>query len=195
MRPNTVAEFAAESRPSASQARLFLQELGLCPLEARDMPDAHALAARLIGPGIASAATLSAVHERTGGDAVFVLWEQGEITGVVAYAPLNRDGLDALVRDDFDGVSPDLAHVAGEGERPRAAYGWGMAGSTPAGRKAVVQAGIALYERVLPDTPWFSRAATPDGRRVVLGKFGFSPAPWSGSGLMVRWPSSPERAA
>jgi hypothetical protein len=159
------------------------------------MPEARALAARLISPGVASACTLEAVHRHAGGAAVFVFREPDLLTGVVAFAPLTRAGLEALLAERFDAVAPDLSHIAAPGEPVAAGYGWGMAGVTAPARKAVVAAAIALYEQVLPDAPWFTRAATADGRRVVLGKFGYEPLRASASGLLVRWPGLRERAA
>jgi hypothetical protein len=121
--------------------------------------------------------------------------EDGALTGVMGYAPLSSAGLDAVWSETFDGARPDLSHIAGGVQRPAAGYGWGMAGRTPAARRAVVAGAVALYERILPEVPWFTRAVTPDGRRVILGKFGYVGAPGCGSGLLVRWPKLREQAA
>ena len=195
MRQNILPQSRLDDWPPPLRARIVLQELGLTPAETDDLPRARALAAQLIGPDIASADSLAAVHRRSGGVAVFVFREEVGVTGVMAWAPLSRLGFGALVGERFNGLDPDPLHIAAADEHPAAAYGWGMAGATSDARRAVVAGSIALYERILTDVPWFSRAATPDGRRVILGKFGFSPAPASTNGLLVRWPLPQERAA
>jgi hypothetical protein len=195
MRHNILLEPVPRTWSPEAAKRLFLRQLDLSPATPNDILSARNLAARLISPDVASAATLQAVHRHAGDGAVFVFREPEGLTGVVGFAPLTPAGLEALLAERFDATAPDLAHVAAPGEQTAAGYGWGMAGSTPAARKAVVGAAIALYEQILPDLPWFTRAATPDGRRVVLGKFGYEPLLSSGSGLLARWPRLEERAA
>ncbi len=162
---------------------------------AADMPEARALAAELIGPCIATVAVFDAVQLRTGGAAVFVQHEAGQVSGVLGVVPLTPAGLGAVLAETFNARAPDLRHVCGPHDRPAAAYGWGIAGSTKSARKAVVGGTIALHEDAFPDIPLFSRAATPEGERVILGAFGFSRMAGSTTGLMTRAPLLQEHAA
>lgn len=171
-----------------------LQPFGLRPARPDAIQSARDWTAKLIGPSIAPPQALGAVHQLMGEAAVFVRSEAAELVGVLGWIALSQSGLQALVAGRFCAQDPDPDHVCRPGQSPSACYGWGIAGSTPEGAKAVVCATQVLYLDVYPGLPWFTRAATEDGRRVILGRFGYQPAPVADGGLLWR-PAERERAA
>ncbi len=171
-----------------------LEALGVHPATLQDIAEARAFAAGLIGPGVCDAPTLAAIHRHAGGAAVFIHREAGAITGVLGWIPLSAAGLAAVLAGRFEGARPDLGLVAAADELPAAAYGWGIAASTRVASRAIVGSTIALIEDVLPDVPWFTRPATADGLRVIVGRFGYAPAPAATGGLYWRLPRREQAA-
>ena len=160
MRHNILHDVRADEWSLGRHTCRFLQQLGLDPAGSCEMLEARALAADLISPDIATAATFVSIQQHTGGAALHLFREDGQITGVLGFAPLSQKGFRALIAETFDAVDPPPEHLAGAGDYPAACYGWGIAGSSPAARKALVAATIALYAEIFPDIPWFSRGAT-----------------------------------
>ena len=160
-----------------------LARLGLRPAIPRDLEAGRDLAVRLIGPQITSLQRLRAVQRRSGIGA-FVIGEPDTLEGIFVFLLLNPAGRAALCGDDFDGLSPDLALLAAPSEAPSAYYGWGFAATTPRARAAVVAGADVLRRRVLCDIPFFCRAVTPAGHRVVTSKLGYRDLPGSNTGLL-----------
>lgn len=137
-----------------------------------DIRAGRAIAATLISDGIASADTFIAMQRYTGAS-VFVLREAGVVTGMLGLFSLRAAGLRAIEEGTFDAIDPDWGMVAVAGEEPAATYGWGFAASTEAGGRAAVKASVALHRQLLWGVPTFTRTATPDGVRVILGSMGY----------------------
>lgn len=133
-------------------------------------------AARLIDPGVASTAVFEAVQDRTRAS-VFVHLENGTVTGALALFFFRAEGLAGLLGGVFNPAEPDLSGICAPGDTAHAAYGWGFAATTPAGGRAAVQASIALRDELFAAIPSFTRPATPDGERVLLGSIGYRPYP------------------
>jgi hypothetical protein len=49
---------------------------------------------------------------------------------------------------------------------------------------------MALADRASLNVPFFCRAATPAGAKVILGKMGYAPFEGSVTGLLVRYPET-----
>lgn len=145
---------------------------GMALADEAEMAAGREIAARLIGEGIASAETFSAMQRLTG-SSVFVYREEGRVTGLLGLFLLRASGLAAIQNGTFDAVNPDLAMVAPPGERPHACYGWGFAASTERGGSAAVRAAVAMQQRLFWAIPTFTRTATADGVRVILGPMGY----------------------
>jgi hypothetical protein len=80
------------------------------------------------------------------------------------------------------------------GEPLAGAYGWGMAAHTRPGARAVVM-GTELMHKLWPELPFFTRAATPDGERLITGKWGFVHHPAADDDLLVLLPRTLSEAA
>jgi hypothetical protein len=161
---------------------------------AADMVEARKFAANLIGPDIVSAATLQMVHERSGAG-LFLAREEGALTGVLAFVLLNDVGFRAVREDVFDAVSPLPAHVAGRGQAPVAVYGWGIAATGKPSAIRLVEGAKAMARNAVAHLPYFGRAATDAGVRLMRERLGFQDWPGSTSGLLWRPPILRRQAA
>jgi hypothetical protein len=156
-----------------------------------DIRAGRAIAARLISDGIASAETFIAMQKLTGAS-VFVLREDGAVTGMLGFFILRAAGLKAIEGGTFDAIDPDWDMVALAGETPAAVYGWGFAATTERGGRAAVKASVDLHRRLFWGMPTFTRTATPDGVRVILGSMGYR-IYREDDPTLVWIPASPER--
>jgi len=89
-----------------------------------------------------------------------------EPEGLVALLMLNRDGLRALARGDFNGADPDTALLARQHERPAAIYTWAI--HAP----GLLIGGVPLvFEKVSAPlyrhADHYARAATEGGMRIL----------------------------
>ncbi|HYD89281.1 MAG TPA: hypothetical protein VEA80_17515 [Vitreimonas sp.] len=141
-------------------------EFSLMPLDQAGIAEARALAAALIGQGIAETADFVAV-QRVFPASVFGIRENGRLTGVLAAFPLNRMGLKTVEQDCFDAVRLDSRLVAAAGEDPAAYYGWGFAATSKDGARAVMKTCVAIHRNLYFATPTFARAVTSDGVRAL----------------------------
>lgn len=161
-----------------------LASLGLHPASPDDIEVARGLAAELIGPYVAAAATFDWVHRKTRAS-LFVYRQNGDITGTLGIVPLKPQGLDAVLRDTFDARNPARETVCRPGDPFAALYGWGFAASTRKAAAAVVIGSMRLRETVFAPIPCFTRAATPAGERIIRTKMGYQPYRGSRSGLLI----------
>ena len=169
--------------PTVASIRAAFTGLEILPAEPRELVEAHAFAARLIGGKIASAHALGRVHVRTG-SGLFVYRENGELTGVVALVLLSERGLKAVCADDFDALEPAVGHVARRDHEPAGVYAWGIAASNhPAAKRMMDALGIMVRDSI-PHLAFFGRVATEAGRRLVVERIGFKPVPGSTSDLL-----------
>ncbi len=142
----------------------------------------YALALRLIGPPLADLSTVHAAQARTRSTS-FSFVQDGELTGLFVFLLANDWGLEALMSDAFDPLSPDMELLAAPDQRPAAYYGWALAGTTPEARLTVISAANHLRHHTLRYAPCFCHVATEAGRRAVTGKLGYSLVTGSISGL------------
>lgn len=160
------------------------REFGFELLTGPAIAEARALAASLLGEGIASVDCYRMVQEIVG-TGVFGLRESGgPLVGLSASFPLSQAGLDAIRSNTFDGVDLDCATLSRPGQTPAAYYGWGFAGATRAAASTVLRLSRAIHRRLFWGTPTYTRAVTAEGMRACLG-IGFSPAP--GDDLTLLW--------
>lgn len=165
------------------------------PAEPARIAEARAFAAQLIGAGIVTASDLERVHALSGGAALYTTEEDGQLSGVLAFVLLNAQGLAAVHAGDFDALSPDEGHVAGPGQTPRAFYGWGVAATTKASARRVVDAARAVMAGAVGHLPKFARPTTEAGHRLMRERLGFVDLPGCGSGLVWKAPVSEGLAA
>lgn len=147
------------------------------------------MTARRIGPDIAPGDVIRSVAERCR-CALFVHEAAGIVDGVLAIIPVSRAGLAALRADRFDGTAPPLDGVTRPGEPLAAIYGWGFVGVSLRATAAVVSAMHRLRIETYPSLPFFGRAATDAGRKVMEGRLGYRLAPGSTTGLYQNLPPS-----
>lgn len=170
-----------------------LSSLGVKLSNEAECEAAQAIAAELISPNVAAASTLKRVQARTRG-AVFSFSEDETVTGVLAIVPLSPAGLAAVEDRSFDPLDPADDHLALPGQPLAGAYGWGMAARTRPAARAVVIATEAMH-KLWPELPFFTRAATPDGERLITGKWGFVHHPRADDDLLVLLPRTLQEAA
>jgi len=137
-------------------------EAGLEPATSADIDEAYALVQRLIGPPLASSEVMRSVQEHTRAS-IFLVREDGRITGVLGELALSSAGLAALEAGAFDGTAPELAHLARPGAPVAAYYCWGLAAETRRASIAGVKGVVAARDTVYANLPFFARAAEPKG--------------------------------
>ncbi|MEO6341406.1 MAG: hypothetical protein ABIO39_15290 [Caulobacteraceae bacterium] len=139
--------------------------------------------AALIGEWIASVETIVAVS-RHNPQCLLVYREDGRVTGVVSFLLLRPAGLLSIATDTFDGVAPDIDMLTSPEETPLAGYGWALAAKTRKAAAAVLAGLGRVRTDLYPGIPFFARAATNDGRRVLCGRLRYLPFPRSNTGLL-----------
>jgi hypothetical protein len=160
-----------------------LAELGLDYGTVEELPVARAMMAKLMGDWIANLDTIGAVYRRNPASMI-VYRENGQCTGILSYLVLRPAGLLSIATDKFNGVNPDLDFIAGPDEAPLAGYGWALAATTRKAAAAVL-VGLDKVRRDLhPNIPFFARAATADGKRVLCGRLRYIPFPRSETGML-----------
>lgn len=162
--------------------RQAVEPLGVVDAEPGDLAQVRTLAAELISPSVTSLATIQAVHERTA-YGIYVVREEGAVAGWLALLMLNDAGLAAVEDDSFDPVSPDLGCLTSPLETPVAVYSWGIATASRQAAKSLIEACWVVREQ-LPDIPFFVRASTDAGRRMLTEKLYFVGYPGTASGLL-----------
>ncbi|HKT54268.1 MAG TPA: hypothetical protein VJP88_07435 [Caulobacteraceae bacterium] len=155
----------------------------VAPARPHEVAEARGFAARLIGGEIVSAETLSRVHRRTG-VSLFLARDQGELTGVLAFLPLNARGRQALWSDTFSAIEPCAAHIATQGETPAAIYNWGIAASRHRAVKRLIDGYELMRREVVPGAAFFGRPVTEAGRRLMIDRLKFKSVPRSRTGLV-----------
>jgi hypothetical protein len=166
-----------------------LESFGVFPARSDEFTRGRAIAAELISPDVASEETFAAVHNRNGAG-VFVYRQDGLAQGFLGVILLRASGLAKIEADVFNAVAPDLDDVCETGEEPAAVYGWGFAATTARAAGAMVLGLMALRDKAGLNVPFFCRAATPAGAKVLLGKMGYAPLKNSVTGLLVRYPEN-----
>jgi hypothetical protein len=162
--------------------RQAVEPLGVVDAGPGDLGQVRTLAATLISPSVASLATIRAVHARTG-YGIYVVREEGAVAGWLALVMLNEQGLAAVRDDSFDPIDPDLGCLASPLEAPVAVYSWGIATASRPAAKSLIEACWVVRER-LPDIPFFVRASTEAGHRLLTEKLCFVGYPGTTSGLL-----------
>lgn len=171
----------ADEPRTARAVRERLAGIGMAPVGADELGAVRDLAAHLISPNIAGEAALRRVHRRTG-YGFYVAREAGVLSAVMALVLLNAAGLAAVRAETFDPLLPDPAHAVLPHEAPQGVYGWGVAAATRASAAVLVASCWAVLD-VIP-RPFFVRAATGAGRRMLTEKMSFVAYPGSTTGLM-----------
>jgi hypothetical protein len=179
-----------EMTPAAPALRLYkandfirlLAPIDLHPADPAECAAGRALAADKISPHVASAETFVRAQTRTGA-AVFVQTSHGEVTGVTGMLALNADGLREIVEHRFTSKDPPDELLCTSGENVAAMYAWGFASSTRKAAAAVVMMTMVLRDNY-PEIPFFTRAVTPAGVKVICGRMGYSPYPGAPDDLL-----------
>lgn len=166
-----------------------LAPLGLRLATPQDIAEGHAMAVALLGPGVASVETLERVQALTGCAAFAMRSHEGALIGALSVIPLGAGARASLAAGRFDGLEPPDAMVARPGEPAIAFYGWGMAGLTARARAAVVAGAMRLQREVYAPLPFYARAASSEGEKVLHDRMGARPLPGS-DGLVFAPPWS-----
>lgn len=178
------------NHPAARSANLCarlahdLAPFDVRPAAPEEVPAARAFAAQLIGEGIVTAEDLDRVHRLSGGAALYITEEAGQLTGVLAFVLLNAAGLQAVREGGFDALSPAEGHVAGPREAACAFYGWGVAATTKPSARRVIDGAKAIMAGAVGHLPKFARPTTEAGHRLMRERLGFVDLPGCDSGLV-----------
>jgi predicted GNAT family N-acyltransferase len=116
--------------------------------------------------------------------------DQDQCKGLFAYLPLNSDGVNALIKGELNGLSPNPQHIARAGERPEAIYLW-LVHLPGALGQAIAVVARAFDDLVVDACPVFSRAVSKHAARLNRS-MGFLDAtqfyPGCSEGLLVVFP-------
>lgn len=168
--------------------------LGFAPPAAGEIPEARAMAAKLMDHDVASLETFEAVLAFQPAS-ILVLREEGEIRGVVATLLMREAARPVVVAGAFDGMDFDLALLSRPDDTAACYYAWGIAGSTKTASSAVMALCRALRYDALADINAYAYAATAVGRHVGTTYLGFQPIRRPDDNLLCSPAVLKERAA
>ncbi len=135
-------------------------------IHAHEIPLVRALAADLLGLEPAPLSVMARV-ERWTHLTFFVRITDRKITGFLAVIPLTRSGHQALLTGKLTGCDIEKAWVAAPGQPFEAGLLWGMGGGTARDQTSILLALMAIWKKLYPSMPTYSRAATPLGLRLM----------------------------
>jgi hypothetical protein len=141
------------------------------------LPQARQLAADRIGGEVASLECLRKLQTLTG-SAILVFVEGSEVTGALGVLQLTPAGHAALLGGALDLAGTQGGHVARPGKAATALYAMGIASATPNAARAVVT-GVADLRAAFAHLPFYARAVTAAGRRVLRERMDCVPIPGS----------------
>jgi hypothetical protein len=172
----------------SARLRRDLAPFQVRPAEAGEVAAARDLAAQLIGEGIVTTDELDRVQYLTGRTSLFVAEEDDALCGVLAFVLLGAEGLRAVRGGTFDACAPSALHLACPGEDIHAFYGWGVAATTKASARRVVDGARAVMGGAVGPLPKFARPTTEAGHRLMRERLGFVDLPGSLRGLVWQPP-------
>lgn len=150
-----------------NQVDRILKEYGFArPVDIGEFQIGRHLAAKLIGPDLATTTVFQDIQEYSGAG-MLLFREKGEITGVAGLLMLSEFGRKAILSGSFNGKRPDLRHIAPNGRNVAATYAWLGAAATHASRVAVVTISVGLKKYIFGELPSFANAVTPEGAAAV----------------------------
>ncbi|CAN5492482.1 hypothetical protein BH10PSE5_BH10PSE5_00180 [soil metagenome] len=161
-----------------------LARLGFTLATPSEIEAGRDIAARTVGPAVATAETLQGVQDRTACSSFAYRGADGGLAGVLCVIPLTPAAAPVLKAGMFDGIEPPPSMVARPCDRVIALYGWGIAGVTWRGRAEVIAAALAIHSEIYDTVNLYGRAATPGGERTLLRRMGARAVPGPG-GLVV----------
>lgn len=173
-----IAEFARFADPTGKCAdpRMINAVAAYCGVTLAsdaEIEEGQRLAASRI-EGAVAADMMKAVQAITH-SSIFIVREQGRVTGLTAFFPVRSEGMRAFAEGRFDTVSINLDYVCRPRETPAGAYGWGFVGSNDRAAGRAVKAVLAVRETLWWALEAYTKAATDDGVRVIVGSLGFKP--------------------
>ncbi len=143
---------------------------GLRVARTNELPEVRKLATDLISPRVMPMSGLRMVLRKTRSGVLVFEEAHGAITGMLAIAGLTDKGHEALLTGSFNPLAPSARHYAGPGNQVSAVYALGIAARSHEAARATVTAVMHLRETVMAELPFFARAATDAGRRVLIDR-------------------------
>lgn len=181
--PKPVFRFVNAERYTARMLNAAAS-LGFAPAEARDLPQARVVAAKLMDHQVASEATLLSILAVQPASTL-IFKDAGEVSGMVATLLLRPEAEPVLRSGDFSGLTPPPALLARNADPVGFYYLWGIAGSTKTASSAVMELSRKFRYDALADLTAYAVAATPVGRHVGVTKLGFEPVRHPDDDLLV----------
>ncbi len=173
-----------------SQGMLAIgREFDMVPPTEAELPEARALAGKLMDHEVVSIETLIAVqHIQPASSLVYK--EGGRITGVSGQLMLKPEAFRVMLAGAFDAVDVDTRLLAHDGDLVSLGYGWGIAASTKPAANAVSWVGRTMRLRLFTHIAGFTRAVTPVGRHIALNRYGYQPLRHDEDDLMISLPKT-----
>jgi hypothetical protein len=170
------------------------REFGMAPPTEAELPEARALAQKLMDHKVVGIETLIAVLSIQPASSL-IYKEDGRITGVSGQLMLTPEAFHVMLAGQFDATDVDTNLLAREGDLVSLGYGWGIAGSTKPAANAVSWVGRTMRLRLFPHIAGFTRAVTPVGRHIALNRYGYQPLRHADDDLMISLPKKAAMAA
>jgi hypothetical protein len=164
---------------------------GLTALPAGRLAEARRLAQDRIGGSLAPLTALRRLLALAPTSILMVEDVQGRIAGILGVLPLTSAGARAMLDGRLDLVAP-RGDVAQGFDAAAALYAMAIAAASKDAARAVVK-GLVRLREAFPAIPFYARAVTDDGRRVLIDRLGCAPV--SSSALMVSPAAQPLGAA
>jgi len=156
-----------------------------------ELPDVRKLATDLISPQVMPLAGLHMVLRKTRWGILVFEEADGALTGTLAMARLTDKGHKALLAGCFNPLAPLARHYAMSGDPASAVYVLAGAARNREAARAIVTACTRLQETVMAELPFFGRAVTAAGRRVLTERMHWAETT---GGLLWSPPRHQERA-
>jgi len=170
------------------------REFGMAPPTEAELPEARALAQKLMDHKVVGIETLVAVLGIQPASSL-VYKEDGRITGVSGQLMLTPEAFRVMLAGQFDATDVDVNLLAREGDLVSLGYGWGIAASTKPAANAVSWVGRTMRLRLYPNITGFTRAVTEVGRHIALNRYGYQPLRHADDDLMISLPKKVAVAA
>ena len=156
-----------------------------------ELADVRKLATDLISPQVMPLAGLHMVLRRTRCGILVFEEAGGALAGMLALARLTDKGHEALLAGGFNPLAPLARHYARPGDLASAVYVLAGAARSRDAARAVVTSCTRLRETVMAELPFFGRAVTAAGLRVLTERMHWSE---TAGGLLWSPPRRQERA-
>jgi len=159
------AAAVSQRREFDELARRPVSRVTVEPVETDEISDLLAFAAREIPVLSTATAAVTRVVNRNR-ESVYVFRRGGRPVGIYAMLHLSKDGLEALLLDEFNTAVPDPHCLVATGEPPVAIYKWAVVAPGPAAQ-GIYRISHLLQADRYATANLFARPTTAGGERIM----------------------------